>query len=134
MVVLMMYTAPSCTSCRKAREWLVDHGIAFTERNITADPLSVDEMKAILRMTEEGTSELISTRSRSFLDLKLDLETISMSELIELMVEKPAILRRPIIMDDKRLQVGFNEDEMRRFLPRSVRTLELQRAQLLAGF
>ncbi|KRK71820.1 hypothetical protein FD02_GL002065 [Lacticaseibacillus nasuensis JCM 17158] len=91
-------------------------------------------MKAILRMTEEGTSELISTRSRSFLDLKLDLETISMSELIELMVEKPAILRRPIIMDDKRLQVGFNEDEMRRFLPRSVRTLELQRAQLLAGF
>ncbi|MGH2117998.1 ArsC/Spx/MgsR family protein, partial [Aerococcus sp. L_32] len=37
-------------------------------------------------------------------------------------------LRRPIILDDKRLQVGYNEDEIRRFLPRSVRKLELQQA------
>ncbi|MBC6925427.1 ArsC/Spx/MgsR family protein, partial [Ligilactobacillus salivarius] len=40
-------------------------------------------------------------------------------------------LRRPIMMDSKRLQVGYNEDEIRRFLPRDVRALELQRAQAL---
>ena len=41
--------------------------------------------------------------------------------------------RRPIMIDDKRLQVGFNEDEIRRFLPRDVRQLELRQAQLMAG-
>ncbi|MGO2944583.1 MAG: ArsC/Spx/MgsR family protein, partial [Lacticaseibacillus paracasei] len=54
--------------------------------------------------------------------------------LIKLVAKYPGLLRRPIMMDDKRLQVGYNEDEIRRFLPRSVRTMELQQAQLLAGF
>ena len=38
---------------------------------------------------------------------------------------------RPIILDVKRLQVGYNEDEIRRFLPRKVRTFQLQEAQRL---
>ena len=46
----------------------------------------------------------------------------------ELIQNNPGLLRRPIILDDKRLQVGYNEDEIRRFLPRSVRKLELQQA------
>jgi regulatory protein spx len=35
-------------------------------------------------------------------------------------------------MDDRRLQVGYNDDEIRRFLPRKVRRLELAKAQKLA--
>ena len=42
------------------------------------------------------------------------------------------MLRRPIIIDHKRLQVGYNEDEIRRFLPRKVRTLHLNEAKRLA--
>ncbi|MGL4482194.1 MAG: ArsC/Spx/MgsR family protein, partial [Lactococcus garvieae] len=34
------------------------------------------------------------------------------------------LLRRPLILDDKRLQVGYNEDDIRKFLPRSVRRVE----------
>ncbi|KZU53431.1 putative arsenate reductase [Lactiplantibacillus plantarum] len=45
----------------------------------------------------------------------------------------PSLLRRPIMLDEKRLQVGYNEDEIRRFLPRKIRTLELLRAQQLAN-
>ncbi|MDV8934952.1 MAG: transcriptional regulator Spx, partial [Carnobacterium sp.] len=44
------------------------------------------------------------------------------------------LLRRPIMLDEKRLQVGYNEDEIRRFLPREVRALELQQAQLLVSY
>ena len=51
-----------------------------------------------------------------------------MNDLFELIQNNPGLLRRPIILDDKRLQVGYNEDEIRRFLPRSVRKLELQQA------
>ena len=132
--MVTLYTSPSCTSCRKARAWLKENNIPFTERNIFSDPLSVDEIKHLLSMTEAGTEEIISTRSKIFQELGIDLEDLSMNALIELVAKEPGLLRRPIMMDEKRLQVGYNEDEIRRFLPRSVRTLELQQAQLLAGF
>ncbi|MFD1393680.1 transcriptional regulator SpxA [Lacticaseibacillus jixianensis] len=132
--MVYLYVSPSCTSCRKARAWLVENNISFVERNIFADPLTVDEIRHVLSMTEKGTEEVISMRSNTFQDLDIDLETISMNCLIELIAKNPALIRRPIIMDDKRLQVGYNEDDIRRFLPRSVRALELQQAQLLAGF
>lgn len=132
--MVYLYVSPSCTSCRKARAWLQENHISFVERNIFADPLSVAEIKHVLSMTEKGTEEIISMRSNIFQELGIDLETISMNELVALIAKYPALIRRPIIMDDKRLQVGYNEDDIRRFLPRSVRALELQQAQLLAGF
>lgn len=129
-----LYTSPSCTSCRKARSWLKEHNIPFKERNIFSDPLSKDEIKQVLRMTEDGTEEIISTRSKVFQELNLNLDDLTMDELLDLIQKNPGLLRRPIIMDEKRLQVGYNEDEIRRFLPREVRAWELQQAQKLAGF
>ena len=52
-----------------------------------------------------------------------------MKDLVKLISKNQGLLRRPIIIDDKRLQVGYNEDEIRRFLPRKVRELELVEAQ-----
>lgn len=132
--MVILYTSPSCTSCRKARAWLKENKIPFQERNIFSDPLNVDEIKRLLMMTEEGTEEIISTRSKIFQELGVNIDELSTGTLIKLVAKYLGLLRRPIMMDDKRLQVGYNEDEIRRFLPRSVRTLELQQAQLLAGF
>ncbi|HGV8421506.1 transcriptional regulator SpxA [Enterococcus faecium] len=131
--MLTLYTSPSCTSCRKARAWLQEHQIPFVERNIFSEPLNSSELKAILQMTEDGTEEIISTRSKVFQKLNMDLDDLPLQELFELVQNNPGLLRRPIMIDDKRLQVGFNEDEIRRFLPRDVRQLELRQAQLMAG-
>ncbi|HCM86870.1 MULTISPECIES: transcriptional regulator SpxA [Enterococcus] len=131
--MLTLYTSPSCTSCRKARAWLQEHEIPYVERNIFSEPLNIDELKAILQMTEDGTEEIISTRSKVFQKLNMDLDELSLKELLDLVKENPGLLRRPIMIDDKRLQVGFNEDEIRRFLPRDVRQYELRQAQLMAG-
>lgn len=132
--MVTLYTSPSCTSCRKARAWLKEHNIPYAERNIFSDPLSVDELKQILQMTEDGTEEIISTRSKVYQDLHVNIDDLSLKDLLDLVQRHPGLLRRPIIMDEKRLQVGYNEDEIRRFLPREVRALELRRAQELAGF
>ncbi len=131
--MVTLYTSPSCTSCRKAKAWLNEHEIPFTERNIFSEPLTIEEVKEILRMTEDGTDEIISTRSKTFQELNLNLDTVSLQELFELISEHPGLLRRPIILDEKRLQVGYNEDEIRRFLPRKVRTFQLQEAQRLVN-
>lgn len=131
--MLTLYTSPSCTSCRKARAWLQEHEIAFVERNIFSKPLNVSELKAILQMTEDGTEEIISTRSKVFQKLNMDLDDLPLPALLDLVQKNPGLLRRPIMIDEKRLQFGFNEDEIRRFLPRDVRALELRQAQLMAG-
>lgn len=127
-----LYVSPSCTSCRKAKQWLEQHNIPYKERNIISDPLNREEIIHVLRMTEEGTEEIVSTRSKAFQELNIDLDDISMNELIDLIEKNPSLLRRPIILDDRRMQVGYNEDEIRRFLSRSVRRLEIARAKRLA--
>lgn len=131
--MITLYTSPSCTSCRKARAWLKEHNIPFKERNIFSEPLSINEIKQILQMTENGTEEIISKRSKAYQKLHLDLDEVPLQQLFKIIKDNPGLLRRPIIMDEKRLKVGYNEDEIRRFLPREVRALELKRIQAMAG-
>src|SRR5699024_5804558 len=105
----------------------------FPYTTLFRSPLTKDELTSILQMTESGTEEIISTRSKVFQKLNMDLEELPLNELLNLVQKNPGLLRRPIMIDEKRLQVGFNEDEIRRFLPRDVRQLELRNAQLMSG-
>ncbi|WP_125765787.1 transcriptional regulator SpxA [Levilactobacillus mulengensis] len=132
-MTVTLYTSPSCTSCRKARLWFEEHGIAYREQNIFSEPLTIAQIKSILRLTEDGTEEIVSKRSRVYQELTVDLDDLPLRELYQLIQAHPGILRRPIMVDEKRLQVGFNEEEIRRFLPRQVRALELKRAQRLVN-
>ena len=131
--MVTLYTSPSCTSCRKAKAWLQENGIPFKERNIFSEPLNIDEIKNILRMTEDGTEDIISKRSKAYSKLNVDLDELPMKQLYKLISKNPGLLRRPINVDEKRLQVGYNEDEIRRFLPRQVRELELAEAERKAN-
>ena len=131
--MVTLYTTPSCTSCRKARAWLEEHQIPYTERNIFSEPLSLQEIKDILRMTEEVTEDIVSTRSKAYSDLNIEISEISLNDFYRIVQEQPGLLRRPIMIDEKRLQIGFNEDEIRRFLPREVRALELRKVQALVN-
>jgi regulatory protein spx len=131
--MVTLYTSPSCTSCRKAKSWLEEHEIPYTERNIFSEPLTMEEIKEILRMTEDGTDEIISTRSKTFQKLDVNLDAMPLQDLFRLIKDNPGLLRRPIIIDEKRLQVGYNEDEIRRFLPRRVRTFQLREAQRMVN-
>jgi len=131
--MVTLYTSPSCTSCRKAKSWLEEHEIPYTERNIFSEPLTMEEIKEILRMTEDGTDEIISTRSKTFQKLDVNLDSMPLQDLFGLIKDNPGLLRRPIIIDEKRLQVGYNEDEIRRFLPRRVRTFQLREAQRMVN-
>lgn len=111
----------ACSSTRKAKQWFTRQGINYKERNVLKDPLTVEELQSILRMTVEGTDEIISTRSKVYKDLNLDIEALPLQELLELIQEHPRLLRSPIMVDEKRLQVGYHEDDIRQFLPRKTR-------------
>ncbi|MBU5365894.1 transcriptional regulator Spx [Enterococcus devriesei] len=119
--MIKLYSSASCTSCRKAKAWLLEQGLTFEERNIISDPLTKTEIKEILALTETGTDEIISPRSKVYQKLDIDFDELSLSELVAVIEENPSILRRPILMDERRLQIGYNEDEIHQFIPREVR-------------
>ncbi|GCF95340.1 regulatory protein Spx [Enterococcus florum] len=124
--MIKLYISPSCTSCRKARAWLENQGLAFEERNIFSEPLKAEEIKEILSLTEIGTEEIISTRSKVYEKLDIDLDDLSFNELVALIEKNPGLLRRPLILDSLRLQVGYNEDEIHQFIPRKIRRTAAQ--------
>ncbi|OFI47030.1 transcriptional regulator Spx [Floricoccus penangensis] len=128
--MLTIYTAPSCTSCKKAKDWFLRHQISYNERNMISSPLTETEVISILAMTEDGVYGVISTRNRFVKQLNIDFEELSFSEMVRIISENPQILRRPIIKDDRRLNIGYNEEEIRTFLPRAVRTIENRDARL----
>lgn len=109
------------SSNRKAKQWLEQHGIPYVERNILKQPLTKSELQNILRLTVDGTDEIISTRSKHFKKLNLSLDDLSLNELLTYIHQNPRILKTPIIIDEKRIQVGFREEELRQFIPREKR-------------
>ncbi|GGI13903.1 transcriptional regulator SpxA [Gottfriedia solisilvae] len=128
-----LYVTPSCTSCRKAKAWLDEHHIEYSVKNIMNESLTHEEIKSILRMTETGTEEIISNKSKTFQELNINIESLPLNELYKLIINNPKMLRMPIIQDEKRLQVGYNEDEIRSFLPRKLRTISYNRLQEVAN-
>ncbi|WP_033827374.1 transcriptional regulator Spx [Bacillus andreraoultii] len=126
--MITFYSLPSCASCRKSKKWLMKHEVPFTERNILSDPLNESEIKHLLKMTTDGTEEIISTKSKVYQALNVDIEQMNLNNLISLIMEYPKLLKAPILFDERYLQVGHNEEGLCKFLPRrnKKRILPLQ--------
>ncbi|MGE7918705.1 transcriptional regulator Spx [Viridibacillus sp. NPDC093762] len=131
-MAVTIFTQTSCTSSKKALQWLKENNISFTEKRITSDQLTLPEFKLILSMTEDGTDEIISTNSKDFKNLNCDINHLSIQELYDIVKDHPKMLRSPILVDEKRLQVGYNDMDIRRFIPRKVRAYELYEMQRLS--
>ncbi len=121
--MIQMYTTPSCSSCRKAKKWFEEHRIEYREKNIFNIKLTRDDIMAMLKNTENGFEDIISTRSKVFQDQNLDLEEMSMKALVQFIIDNPSVLRRPIILEGNKMQVGYNEDEIRTFIPKRLREI-----------
>ena len=117
----IIITGSSSLSTKKAKEWFVKNKIPYVERNVAKDPITLSELQKVLRMTVDGTDEIIAKRSKVYKELNVNLDELPLTELLELFQQNPGLLKTPIIMDEKRLQVGYNEDEIRQFIPRKTR-------------
>lgn len=131
--MITIYTVSSCTSCKKAKTWLNAHQLPYREQNLGKEPLTREEILNILTKTENGVESIVSTKNRYAKALDFDIEDLSMNALIDLIQENPRILKNPILVDEKRLQVGYKEDDIRVFLPRSLRNVENSEARLRAA-
>lgn len=109
-----------CKSSRKAIDWFEKNNIDYIYRNVNRDPLSIDEIKHILSLTENGTEDILSKNSKTYKKLNLNFADLSLSELFEYVERYPELLRKPIMFTNDKLQIGFNES-IRQFIPKEER-------------
>lgn len=121
--MILLYTSPGCASCRKAKQWLKENDMKFVEKNIFTTLLKEDEIKYLLQRSENGTEDIISTRSKAFQELQKDLDDLSMQELVEFIQKNPSVLKRPIIINENSFVVGYDDDEITAFVPSHLRAL-----------
>ena len=123
--MIKIYVSPSCSSCKKVKKWFSDQNIPFEEKNIFGPSLTESELKDILIKSENGASDIISKRSKVIKENNVDIEDMSISEMIAFIRENPSVLKRPIMVDDHRIQVGYNKEEITTFIPKARRFQEI---------
>lgn len=110
--MVVIYTSPGCASCRKVRNWMKEHNIKYIEKNIFNVLLNESEIRYLLKRTENGTDDIISKRSKIIRDNNIDIDSMSIDELIRFIIQNPSVLKRPIIIDNRNMQVGYDSDEI----------------------
>ena len=119
--MITIYTSSSCSSCKKVIAWFDEQNIPYVEKNIFSHTLKEEDIKDILTKSENGTDDIISKRSKIIKDNNIVVEDMSIKELIKFAKENPSVLKRPIIVDDHRIQVGYNPDDISAFMPYAKR-------------
>ena len=122
--MIQIYTTPSCASCRKAKKWFDQYKIPYSEKNIFSIKLSQEDIFKMLANSENGFEDIISTRSKIFKEKKLDPDSMSVKELVAFIIEYPSVLKRPIIINENELQVGYNNEDIPIFLPKELRNID----------
>lgn len=122
--MIQIYTTPSCASCRKAKKWFDQYNIPYSEKNIFSIKLSKEDIFKMLANSENGFDDIISTRSKVFKEKHLEPDNMSIIELVEFIINNPSVLKRPIIINENELQVGYNNEDITIFLPKELRNRE----------
>lgn len=124
--MVIIYTSAGCVSCRKAKHFLEMNEIPYLEKNIFSVLLDPKEISYLLARSENGTDDIISKRSKIISSGDIDIESMSMNELINFIRRNPSILKRPIIIDEKNLLIGYDEEEIESFLPKTNISVNLE--------
>ena len=102
--MLQLYTTPNCSSCRKVKKYFEKYEIKYLEKNIFSIPLTKEDIFKMLRYSENGFDDIISTRSKIIKDQNVDIDSMKTNDLVEFIISNPSILKRPIIMSEEEIQ------------------------------
>lgn len=104
---------PKCSTCQKAKKFLDSNKIEYTERHIVTDTPSYDELKKIIELSKIDINKFFNTSGILYrsLNLKEKLKELSYEEKIKLLASNGMLIKRPILISDKMILIGFKEPE-----------------------
>ena len=105
---------PPCSTCKKAKNWLDQHGIAYVDRHIKENNPSYEELKAWLEASNLPVKKFFNTSGMQYraLELKDKLPGMSVEEHLHLLSTDGMLVKRPILItENQKILVGFKESE-----------------------
>lgn len=104
---------PRCTTCKKAQKWLDEKGIGYTFRDIKEENPSYDELKTWYEKSGLDIKRFFNTSGQLYksMSLKDKLPAMSEEEKLRLLSTDGMLVKRPILIDDDTVLVGFKEQE-----------------------
>lgn len=104
---------PKCTTCRKAKKYLQENNIEFIDRHIAEENPSKEELKVWLEKSNLTINKFFNTSGVLYreMGLKDKVKTSSVDELLDILSTNGMLVKRPIVVNDDIVLVGFKEDE-----------------------
>ena len=104
---------PKCSICQKAKKWLDENKIVYTERHIVEANPSAEELKMWYKRSGLPLKKFFNTSGRLYKEMKLKdkLSEMSEEEQIKLLATNGMLVKRPLVVDEDKVLVGFKETE-----------------------
>ena len=104
---------PKCTTCQKARKWLDDNGIDYDVRDIKADNPTFEELTAWHKLSGLPLRKFFNTSGLLYksMELKTKLPAMTEEEMLSLLATDGMLVKRPLVVGDEFVLVGFKETE-----------------------
>ena len=104
---------PKCSTCKKAKKWLDDHNITYTDRHIVEENPTYDELKEWYIRSGLPFKKFFNTSGMLYKEQKLKdrLPKMSEDEQLQLLATNGMIVKRPLVVKDDCILVGFKEAE-----------------------
>ena len=109
---------PKCTTCQRAKKWLDDNKIEYELRDIKLDNPTLEELTECYKKSGLPIKKFFNTSGLIYksLDLKNKLPEKSEDEMLKLLATDGMLVKRPLLIDDNFVLVGFKENEWERNL------------------
>ena len=104
---------PPCSTCKKAKKWLDEHDVNYTDRNIAEDNPKYEELKEWYKKSGIPLKKFFNTCGLVYKEMGLKDKVSGMSEeeMLNLLSQNGMLVKRPILVTDDKVLVGFKEAE-----------------------
>ena len=103
---------PACSTCKKAKKWLEENGVSYTDRHIKENNPSYEELKHWLEISGLPVKKFFNTSGLQYraLELKDKLPNMSVEEQLQLLSTDGMLVKRPLVVTDEgKVLTGFKE-------------------------
>lgn len=114
---LVFYTYPKCSTCRKAKKWLDENNIKYTEKHIVEEAPSKEEILKWFAKADEPARRFFNTSGKVYreLNMKDKINDLTEEEMASYLASNGMLIRRPIVTDEKKVTIGFKADTFREY-------------------
>lgn len=112
-IKMLFIEYPKCTTCKKAKTWLDEHGLEYTDRHIKEANPTLAELKDWYQLSGLPLKKFFNTSGVLYkqMQLKDKLPQLSEQEQLELLASDGMLVKRPLLVLDDAVLVGFKPEQ-----------------------